>query len=61
MNTLYDNSSGILGELLRVQAKCFHPSGTFRVFKKDDVEQSMPDHFEEQVRRNVDKVEKQKS
>lgn len=54
MNTLYDNSSGILGELLRVQAKCFHPSGTFRVFKKDDVEQSIPDHFEEQVRRNVD-------
>ena len=56
MSIFHDNSSGILGEQLRIQAKCFHPSGTFRELKKDDIEQSIADRFEEQVRRNADKV-----
>ncbi len=34
-----------------IRGRCFHPTGTFMEFKKEDVEQSIPDRFEEQVRR----------
>ena len=37
-----------------VRDKCFHPTGTFIEFKKEEIEQSIPDRFEAQVRRNPD-------
>ncbi|MGH7798830.1 MAG: non-ribosomal peptide synthetase [Candidatus Binatia bacterium] len=33
-----------------LRAKCFHPRGTFIEFKKDEVEQSVPNRFEQIVR-----------
>ncbi len=33
-----------------IRDRCFHPTGTFIEFKKEAVEQSIPDRFEEQVR-----------
>lgn len=35
-----------------IRDRCFHPSGTFIEFQKEDIEQSIPDRFEEQVRRH---------
>ena len=34
-----------------IRARCFHPTGTFVEFKKEETEQSIPDRFEQQVRR----------
>ena len=34
-----------------IRAKCFHPTGTFVEFKKEEIEQSIPDCFEQMVRR----------
>ncbi len=34
-----------------IRDKCFHPTGTFTEFEKEDVERSIPDRFEEQVRK----------
>ena len=34
-----------------IQAKCFHPTGTFSEFKKEETELSIPRRFEEQVER----------
>ena len=39
-----------------IRDKCFHPSGTFVEFKKEDVEQSIPDRFEEQVAKYPNRV-----
>ena len=34
-----------------IRAKCFHPSGSFIEFKKEEVEQSVPSRFEQIVRK----------
>jgi len=33
-----------------IRAKCFHPTGRFVEFAKDEVEQSIPQRFEKMVR-----------
>src|ERR1700724_1601139 len=33
-----------------IRAKCFHPTGTFVEFKKEEIEQSIPERFEKIVR-----------
>lgn len=33
-----------------IRAKCFHPTGTFVEFKEEEIEQSIPDRFEQMVR-----------
>ena len=33
-----------------IRAKCFHPSGTFEEFPKEEIEQSIPEWFEKIVR-----------
>jgi len=38
------------------QAKCFHPSDTFVEFKKEEIEQSIPDRFQQQVGRYSDRL-----
>jgi amino acid adenylation domain-containing protein len=34
-----------------IRAKCFHPTGTFVEFKKEQIEQSIPERFDEQARK----------
>jgi non-ribosomal peptide synthetase component F len=47
--------SGLIADLppeqQAIRAKCFHPSGTFVEFKKEEIEQSIPDRFEQMVRK----------
>ncbi len=33
-----------------IRGKCFHPTGKFIEFKKEEIEQSIPDRFEKQGR-----------
>jgi len=39
-----------------IRAKCFHPTGSFIEFKKEDVEQSVPSRFEQQVLRYPERI-----
>lgn len=39
-----------------IMEKCFHPSGTFVEFKKEEIEQSIPDRFEQQVAKYPDRL-----
>jgi len=39
-----------------IRAKCFHPTGRFVEFKKEEIEQSIPDRFEQQVRKNGNRL-----
>jgi amino acid adenylation domain-containing protein len=39
-----------------IWSKCFHPSGTFFEFNKDEIEQSIPRRFEKMVRQFPDRV-----
>jgi amino acid adenylation domain-containing protein len=39
-----------------IRAKCFHPTGTFVEFKKEEVEQSIPERFEKIVRKYPDRL-----
>ncbi|HSK28429.1 MAG TPA: non-ribosomal peptide synthetase [Candidatus Limnocylindria bacterium] len=39
-----------------IRAKCFHPSGTFVEFSKDEIEQSIPERFEKIVQRFPDRM-----
>src|SRR3970282_2810295 len=39
-----------------IWSKCFHPSGAFVEFKRDEVEQSIPDRFEQQVVKYPDRI-----
>jgi hypothetical protein len=32
-----------------IHAKCFHPIGSFIEFKEAEIEQSLPDHFEQML------------
>ena len=32
-----------------IRARCLHPTGTFFEFKKEEIEGSIPDRFEQQV------------
>src|SRR3989442_14755071 len=47
------NLSRLIADLPQQQAigaKCFHPTGTFIEFKKEEIEQSIPEGFEKIVR-----------
>jgi amino acid adenylation domain-containing protein len=39
-----------------IRATCFHPTGTFVEFQKDEIEQSIPARFESIVRRYPDRI-----
>ena len=39
-----------------IRAKCFHPSGTFVEFPKEEIEQSIPERFEKIVRMYPDRL-----
>ena len=50
MTDLSRRSTGLPLQQQAIRDKCFHPTGTFIEFKKEEIEQSIPDRFEEQVR-----------
>ena len=56
MSTPSRTTPGLPPEQEAIRAKCFHPNGTFIEFKKEDIEQSIPDRFEEQVRKYPDRI-----
>ena len=39
-----------------IRNKCFHPTGTFIEFRREEIEQSIPERFEQQVRRYPDRL-----
>ncbi len=39
-----------------IRDKCFHPTGRFVEFKKEEIEQSIPDRFEQMVSRYADRL-----
>ena len=55
MNQFSQSIVGYRGQQ-SIRAKCFHPSGSFIEFKKENVEQSIPDRFEETVRKYSDRI-----
>ena len=46
MSELLVSSSKLPPEQHAIRAKCFHPSGTFVEFSKEEFEQSIPERFE---------------
>jgi len=50
------NTRALPPEQLAIRAKCFHPSGIFIEFKKEEVEQSIPERFERIVRKHPDRL-----
>jgi amino acid adenylation domain-containing protein len=50
------SGSNLPPEQAAIRAKCLHPSGDFVEFKKEEIEQSIPDRFEEIVRRFSNRV-----
>jgi len=39
-----------------IRARCFHPSGVFVEFRKEEIEQSIPDRFEQQVAKYPNRI-----
>ena len=52
MNDLLRPVTKLPPEQEAIKAKCFHPTGTFVEFKKEEVEQSIPQRFERIVRQH---------
>ena len=48
------NSRPLPPEQEAIQAKCFHPTGRFVEFTKDEVDQSIPGRFEQIVAKSPD-------
>jgi len=49
MSHLSRNTPILPPEQQAIRDKCFHPTGTFIEFRKEEIEQSIPDRFEQQV------------
>jgi amino acid adenylation domain-containing protein len=56
MNILQDYPTGIPEEQIKIRAQCFHPSGSFEEFEKQDIEQSITERFEQQVKKCPDRL-----
>ena len=56
MSTFRRETGGLPPEQQAIRERCFHPTSTAIEFKKEDVEQSIPARFEEQVRKFASKV-----
>jgi len=50
MNKFSKGALNLPPEQEAIRAKCFHPTGTFVEFKKEEIEQSIPERFEKIVR-----------
>ena len=56
MSDLSDLMSDLPPEQQAIRAKCVHPTGTFVAFTQAEVEQSLPDRFEQQVAKYPDRI-----
>jgi amino acid adenylation domain-containing protein len=56
MRELRPNTPELLSEQERIRARCFHPAGSFVEFKNNEVEQSVPNRFEQQVASHPDHI-----
>jgi non-ribosomal peptide synthetase component F len=54
--SLSDASTSIPIDQLRIRSKCKHPSGKFEEFGKEELEQSIHERFEKQVKRFSDRL-----
>ena len=45
--------AGLPPEQQALRDRCFHPRGTFVEFEEEEIEQSISDRFEDQVRRHA--------
>lgn len=51
-----DSSTHLPSEQQALRAKCFHPSGNFVEFKREEVERSIPERFERMARKHRDRI-----
>jgi len=51
-----DVSNSIPIDQLHIRAKCRHPSGKFEEFRKEEIEQTIQERFEQQVKRYPDRL-----
>ena len=56
MNTLSNHSTVLPPEQQAIRDRCFHPSGKFIRFRKEEIEQSIPERFEQQVRQYLNRL-----
>src|SRR5262245_5421391 len=49
-------NSSLPPEQQAIRAKCFHPTGEFVEFRKEEIEQSIPERFEKIVTKYFDRV-----
>ena len=56
MQSSFNDAIGLPPHQQALRAKCFHPTGTFSEFEKKDIEQSIPDRFEAQVRQHSERL-----
>ena len=56
MSDYLSPASNLPPEQEAIRAKCFHPSGTFIEFPKEEIEQSIPERFEKIVRFYPDRL-----
>jgi amino acid adenylation domain-containing protein len=56
MRNLSKPMSALPPEQQALWAKCVHPTGTFIEFKREEIEQAIPDRFEQQVAQYPDRV-----
>jgi amino acid adenylation domain-containing protein len=56
MNNPTANQIGLPHEQEAIRAKCFHPTGIFVEFKREEIEQSIPDRFGKIVRMYPDRI-----
>ena len=56
MDNSFRFSKDLPEEQQAIRAKCFHPTGTFVEFKKEEIEQSIPARFEQQVAMYPDRI-----
>src|SRR5262245_13504705 len=56
MNGIAKTVTALPLEQEAIRSECFHPTGTFVEFKKEEIEQSIPDRFEKIVRTYPDRL-----
>lgn len=56
MNDSPGLSNDLPEEQKTIRAKCFHPGDVFEEFTKEDSEHSIPDRFEQQVRKYPERI-----
>ncbi|HET9805236.1 MAG TPA: non-ribosomal peptide synthetase [Candidatus Acidoferrum sp.] len=50
------SATGLTPEQTALRAKCFHPTGTFIEFKPEEIDRSISDRFEDQVRKHSNRL-----